>query len=426
MIKKVVIIGFGVYGKSIYSLLAKDHSMEVSIISNHFIPSEAYPIVDLIDYSIASNYDIAIITTSSRKLNKTLDELVKHKFSGLILNFVKAITESGLFSTKIESLNLSDRYGYIAGAAFAKDILSGSSVKFCLSSKNRDILKEVKHVFSDRRVTWTYYNNPEMAELISALKNVYSIYMGYQSQIMDLATDRVNFLLECFNELEMITTELQCDRKILFTTAGFGDLVLSGTSLNSRNFFYGYSLSKGYDQSYSSELSEGTHTVNFLKEVLPEHIRENLKIVNQINEIINGKEKPQSRLNKRVLTYGTFDLFHYGHLELLRRAKNRGSYLIVGLSTDSFNESKGKTCVQPYEVRERNLLSLNIVDEVIPEESWSQKPKDIKYLNVDLFVMGSDWNGEFDDLEKFCSVEYLTRTEGISTTIIKKNLGIIN
>ena len=279
-----------------YSLLAKDQSLHVSMFRNTLV-LEAYPCVELIDYSSISDYDVVIITTSSIKLNRTLGKLVRHKFNGVILNFVKAITESGLLSTKVESLNLSASYAYVAGAAFAKDILNGSKVKFCISSKNREIVETAKSIFSNSRITWTYYNNPEMAELTSALKNVYSIYLGYQSQMVESETERVNLLLDCFNELEMITTELQCDRKILFTTAGFGDLVLSGTSLNSRNYTYGFSLSKGYERAHSSNLTEGI-PINFFK-VLPDHIRENLKIVNQISEIILGNDKAVPTLNKQ-------------------------------------------------------------------------------------------------------------------------------
>ncbi len=120
---------------------------------------------------------------------------------------------------------------------------------------------------------------------------------------------------------------------------------------------------------------------------------------------------------KRVITYGTYDLLHYGHINLLKRAKALGDYLIVAISTDEFNKSmKNKVCVQPYEERKTILESLRFVDLVIPEENWEQKINDVKLYHVDVFCMGNDWDGKFDFLKPYCEVVYLPRTEGISTT----------
>jgi len=125
---------------------------------------------------------------------------------------------------------------------------------------------------------------------------------------------------------------------------------------------------------------------------------------------------------KRVITYGTFDLLHYGHINLLRRAKELGDYLIVALSTDDFNKIKGKESYFPYEQRKLLLESIRYVDQVIPERSWNQKIDDIISYNVDIFVMGNDWLGKFDFLRDYCQVVYLPRTEEISTTKIKSDI----
>jgi glycerol-3-phosphate cytidylyltransferase len=125
---------------------------------------------------------------------------------------------------------------------------------------------------------------------------------------------------------------------------------------------------------------------------------------------------------KRVLTYGTFDLLHYGHINLLRRAKQLGDYLIVGLSTDNFNSIKGKKSYFSYEDRKVLLESIRYVDLVIPEENWEQKIKDVIDYKVDIFVMGDDWTGKFDFLKEYCEVIYLPRTPEISTTKIKQDL----
>lgn len=125
---------------------------------------------------------------------------------------------------------------------------------------------------------------------------------------------------------------------------------------------------------------------------------------------------------KKVITYGTFDLFHVGHLNLLKRAKELGDYLVVAVSSDKFNISKGKRAYHSIEDRVNILKSIKYVDEVIVEESWDQKIIDIQDRDIDVLVMGDDWEGKFDFLKEYCEVVYLPRTKGISTTKIKKDL----
>jgi glycerol-3-phosphate cytidylyltransferase len=125
---------------------------------------------------------------------------------------------------------------------------------------------------------------------------------------------------------------------------------------------------------------------------------------------------------KKVITYGTYDLLHVGHINLLRRARELGDYLIVVLSTDEFNAIKDKVAYHSYEDRKIILESIKYVDEVLPEFTWEQKIQDVVDNDVDVFVMGNDWEGKFDFLKDYCQVVYLTRTEGISTTKIKDDL----
>ncbi|MCY8209757.1 glycerol-3-phosphate cytidylyltransferase [Bacillus subtilis] len=126
---------------------------------------------------------------------------------------------------------------------------------------------------------------------------------------------------------------------------------------------------------------------------------------------------------KKILTYGTFDLLHYGHIRLLNRAKKLGDYLVVGLSTDEFNLDKNKKSYYNYEYRKLMLEETNLIDEIIPESDWSQKKNDIIHHGIDIMVMGSDWEGKFDFLNEYCQVIYLPRTEGISSTQIKEDIG---
>ncbi|WP_436629412.1 glycerol-3-phosphate cytidylyltransferase [Latilactobacillus sakei] len=127
---------------------------------------------------------------------------------------------------------------------------------------------------------------------------------------------------------------------------------------------------------------------------------------------------------KKVITYGTFDLLHWGHIHLLERAKSLGDYLVVAISTDEFNQIKHKEAYHSYEHRKYILEAIKYVDEVIPETDWEQKKTDVTKYDIDTFVMGDDWKGQFDFLKDQCEVIYLPRTEGISTSKIKNDLNI--
>lgn len=142
-------------------------------------------------------------------------------------------------------------------------------------------------------------------------------------------------------------------------------------------------------------------------------------------EIVDGIAVDRSYSGlKRVLTYGTFDLLHYGHVRLLRRAAALGDYLVVALSSDEFNAGKGKKSFYPYDVRREMLESIRYVDLVIPENNWEQKIDDVRNYGIDVVVMGGDWAGSdrFEYLRDYCELVYLDRTPGISTTQVKEHL----
>lgn len=127
-------------------------------------------------------------------------------------------------------------------------------------------------------------------------------------------------------------------------------------------------------------------------------------------------------LYQTVITYGTFDLFHTGHLNLLKRLSEMAENVIVGVSTDEFNQLKGKKTVIPYDQRAEIVSAIRYVSQVLPETCWEQKITDIQTYSVDLFAIGEDWSGEFDVLKAYCSVVYLPRTDGVSTTRLKRTL----
>jgi len=125
---------------------------------------------------------------------------------------------------------------------------------------------------------------------------------------------------------------------------------------------------------------------------------------------------------KRIITYGTFDMFHIGHLKLLQRLSKMADEVIVAVSTDSFNEVKNKKVLIPYDQRAEIVSSIKYVTKVIPEENWEQKSEDIKKYEIDIFAIGNDWEGKFDFLREYCEVVYLERTRNISSTQLKKSL----
>lgn len=127
-------------------------------------------------------------------------------------------------------------------------------------------------------------------------------------------------------------------------------------------------------------------------------------------------------MSKKVITYGTFDMFHIGHLNLIERARSLGDELIVAVSTDEFNQSKGKKTLISFEQRKKIIQSIKFVDLAIAERDWSQKIEDIKRYDIDIFVIGDDWKGKFDFLKPYCEVVYLERTKAISSTGLKEAL----
>ncbi|MFC7412802.1 adenylyltransferase/cytidyltransferase family protein [Larsenimonas suaedae] len=124
----------------------------------------------------------------------------------------------------------------------------------------------------------------------------------------------------------------------------------------------------------------------------------------------------------KIITYGTFDMFHVGHLNLLERLSGMADEVIVGVSTDEFNAEKGKKVLIPFEQRAKIVKNIKFVNQVIPEESWGQKKDDVLNYGIDIFAIGEDWVGKFDFLKEFCEVKYLPRTQDISTTELKRSL----
>lgn len=266
-------------------------------------------------------------------------------------------------------------------------------------------------------------------------------------------------------EIERLGLKMGCLSSTFSGLAGMGDLIVTATSIHSRNNRCGYLVGQGYAPSEATkQVGKVVEGINAIPAALGLALKYDveLPIVQAVDKVINhdgvpremlkelmGRDskielpKPLLDLNyeaavianakirvkgdqsmKRVITYGTFDLLHYGHINLLRRAKALGDYLIVVISSDEFNRNeKHKKCYFTYEQRKALVEAIRYVDLVIPEESWSQKRSDMHEYHVDTFVMGDDWKGKFDFLkEEGVEVVYLPRTPEISSSQIKKDL----
>ena len=218
----------------------------------------------------------------------------------------------------------------------------------------------------------------------------------------------------------------------MFLSCGIGDLGLTSLNDLSRNRTLGLIIGKGFfnnDTLNNNVVIEGVNTISFISNILSKEIINTLPLLKELSNYFNNNETINidfrslfNQKNITVMTYGTFDLLHYGHIEILKRSKALGTKLIVGISSEEFNKSKGKKSVLPYEKRKELLESIEYVNEVIPEETWEQKIYDMQKYEVDIFVMGDDWKGKFDFLKDYCEVIYLPRTKSISTTKLKKIL----
>lgn len=351
----------------------------------------------------------------------------------LIINLVKGIHESG--KTIVEYLqDFLNHHNIVSlkGPSFGEELILGQATLLTLGFTKRHQLKTVQRITSGTNIYLDYTQDIKGVELLSTLKNIYAIVIGAVDARHNGANTRFLILTKAISEIRLILRHLGGDENTIFLGCGLGDISLTSLNDMSRNRTLGLLIGKGfYNPSYETDsvVLEGLKTLQLIEKVIPDTIMEQLPILLQIKSFFLKKQT--SALNfdfnqlfnknyKTVLTYGTYDLLHYGHLEILRRAKELGDRLIVGLSTDEFNEIKGKKCVFPYEKRRGFLESLSYVDLVIPESSWEQKVHDVQTYEVDVFVMGHDWSGKFDFLQVYCEVQYFPRTAGISTTKLKK------
>lgn len=306
------------------------------------------------------------------------------------------------------------------------------------------------------------YTNVDVTgvELCGALKNIIALAAGISAGLGYGDNAKAALITRGMAEITRLGIAMGCMEQTFSGLAGIGDLIVTATSVHSRNNRAGQLIGKGHPvQQAIQEVGMVVEGVNALPAAmeLSQRYGVEMPITSAVNGVIRGEADPAATVialmsrdkktelaksildinfeneilknrrgggMKRVITYGTFDLLHYGHINLLRRAKALGDYLVVVLSTDEFNwNEKGKKCYFSYEKRKALLEAVRYVDLVIPETCWDQKRTDIHEYHIDTFVMGDDWKGKFDYLkEEGVDVIYLPRTPEISTTQIKSDL----
>ncbi|NRD20332.1 glycerol-3-phosphate cytidylyltransferase [Winogradskyella eckloniae] len=353
----------------------------------------------------------------------------------LIINMSKGLLDQGKTIHDYFTIDLKFKnFISLKGPSFNVEVIRNAPTLLTMSYKNRVDIIKVKEIFRDTVFFFDFTSDNNGAEYLCALNNIYAVYMGNIDGKFNSSNTNYFILTQCFKEIKILLKYLKCDTKTANLGCGIGNLCLNSLSDLSRNRTLGLIVEKGFynaDDKTNNVVLEDIKTLNLLHKIIEPKLIKNLPILDTLFNFFIFKTTKTLNVDfslilknkfKTVITYGTFDLLHYGHLEILKRSKDYGHKLIVGLSTDEFNEVKGKTCKFNYKKRKRYLESLDFVDLVIPEDNWEQKSQDIVEHRVDFFVMGDDWEGKFNHLEDFCEVIYLPRTKGVSTSQLKQLL----
>ena len=352
------------------------------------------------------------------------------------------------------------RMAALSGPTHAEEVALDQPTAIVAASLDQEAAKVVQDFFMSG--TFRVYTNLDIegVQLCGAVKNVIALASGISAGLGYGDNARAALITRGMAEISRLGTAMGCLEQTFSGLAGMGDLIVTATSLHSRNNRCGYLIGQGMKAPDAvSEIGMVVEGINALQAVMEMSARygTSMPIVEAVDAIINRGADPREMVDqlmhrqgrseneksagqlayeqaviegrsqgqmKRIITYGTFDLLHYGHINLLRRAKALGDYLVVALSTDEFNwEQKQKKCYFSYEQRKALLEAIRYVDLVIPEENWDQKRSDMHTYGIDTFVIGDDWTGKFDFLkEEGVQVVYLPRTPEISTTQIKKDL----
>ena len=389
----------------------------------------------------------------------------------IIIDVAKGIEEKTqyMLSDVIESELKQDgkheniKIAVLSGPTHAEEVALDLPTTIVAASEDEVIAKFVQDIFMNENLRVYTNNDKKGVELCGALKNIVALAAGISQGLGYGDNAKAALITRGISEIKRLGIAIGCMEETFGGLAGIGDLIVTATSEHSRNNKAGQLIGQGYTVQESLEkIQMVVEVINVLPAALElsEIFYIEVPIISGVDAIVNKGADPAQIVKqlmnrdkkaettkslleinfenkllsnkrsvgmKRVITYGTFDLLHYGHINLLKRAKALGDYLVVVISSDEFNwNEKRKKCYFSYEQRKALVEAVRYVDLVIPEESWEQKKTDVHEYHIDTFVMGDDWKGQFDFLEEEgVEVVYLPRTPEISTTQIKKDLNSI-
>lgn len=357
----------------------------------------------------------------------------------------------------------------LSGPTHAEEVARDLPTTIVAAHHDVTIAEKIQRVFSNP--VMRVYTNTDVkgVEICGAFKNIIAIASGISAGLGYGDNTEAALITRGLAEMERLGLKMGCLASTFSGLAGMGDLIVTATSRHSRNNRCGFLIGQGYAPIDAIKqvgmVVEGINAIPAAMK-LAEKYAINMPIVFAVNDIINNGGSPKDAVHelmgrdmttelpkplldlnyesalirnaqinaktdagmKRVITYGTFDLLHYGHINFFRRAKALGDYLIVAVSTDEFNWiKKQKKCCFTYEQRKALVESVRYVDLVIPEETWEQKVSDVHEYHIDTFVIGDDWRGKFDSLkDEGVEVVYLPKTPEISTTVMENTLVHLN
>lgn len=448
---KITILGGGSFGTAFANQISFNPKNEVTILlrdekvrdeinnqnsnAKYFLHKELNETVKAsTDYSIIKKTDVLIFAIPANSIASTVEKVKEHlNTSTLIINVSKGIFNEGQTIVEyLQSALNNQNIITLKGASFSAEMVNRIPTLLTVGFSLKSQLDRVHEMLKDTNIFTDYTTDIRGVEILSAVKNIYAILLGNIDAKYNSANTRFLILTKAISEIKVIVRKLGGREETVFLGCGIGDISLTSLNDLSRNRTLGLLIGKGFYNSSFNENSivlEGIKTLKLIDSIISEDLQKRLPLLNKMIDLLVLKKEQTLSLNfnelfkkdyTTVITYGTFDLLHFGHLEILRRAKDLGDRLIVGLSTDEFNLEKGKVCEFSYERRKQFLESLSYVDLVIPESNWEQKTNDVISNDADIFVMGSDWEGKFDFLNEHCQVRYFPRTKGVSTTELKK------
>ncbi len=404
--------------------------------------------------------DVLLFAVPSVFVRATAKAAAPHIPEGqVIVDVAKGIEPGTLYTmTQVIRDEMGDRRVSVvalSGPTHAEEVARDLPTTIVSACTDADVARKVQDVFMNSCLR--VYTNPDVegVELCGAVKNIIALAAGISAGLGFGDNTKAALITRGMAEIARLGKAMGCYEQTFAGLAGIGDLVVTATSRHSRNNRCGELIGQGVPPKEAVErvgmVVEGVNAIPATLQ-LARRYHVSMPITEAVDAVVNGGMAPRDAVDrlmsrekrseigaavqyeramlrrgsdtKRVITYGTFDLLHYGHINLFRRAKALGDYLIVAISTDEFNwNEKHKKCYFTYEQRKALVEAVRYVDLVIPEENWDQKRRDMHEYHVDTFVMGDDWKGKFDFLkEEGVEVVYLPRTPEISSTQIRRDL----